>query len=129
MAPPPHLPVQCSKTKTLQGFGSLLGYLPFLLTLLIGGGIVICYCMAVAYGHVEAAFPYIRLFLKILSSFMTFRVMPNILLSCWMVHDAHFNSLINGICCLIYLLLFIRSSKNSATLKLRPIESFVYDFK
>ncbi|KAL5252303.1 hypothetical protein ACHWQZ_G015166 [Mnemiopsis leidyi] len=59
MAPPPHLPVQCSKTKTLQGFGSLLGYLPFLLTLLIGGGIVICYCMAVAYGHVEAAFPYI----------------------------------------------------------------------
>ena len=60
MAPPPHLPVQCSKTKTLQGFGSLLGYLPFLLTLLIGGGIVICYCMAVAYGHVEAAFPYIR---------------------------------------------------------------------
>ncbi|XP_063678242.1 DNA damage-regulated autophagy modulator protein 2-like isoform X6 [Bolinopsis microptera] len=59
MAPPPHLPVQCSKTMTVQGFGSLLGYLPFLLTLLIGGGIVMCYCMAVAYGHVEAAFPYI----------------------------------------------------------------------
>ena len=61
MAPPTHLPpVQCSKTMTVQGFGSLLGYLPFLLTLLIGGGIVICYCMAVGLEHVEAAFPYIR---------------------------------------------------------------------
>ena len=54
----PH--IQCSKSKTVAGFGSLLGYLPFLLTVLIGGGIVVCYCMAISYKHVEAAFPYIR---------------------------------------------------------------------
>ena len=51
--------LQFSKSKTIEGFGSLLGYLPFCLTLLIGGGIVVCYCIAVSLGHVEAAFPYI----------------------------------------------------------------------
>ena len=51
--------IKCSKSKTVRKFGSLLGCLPFLLTLLIGGGIVVCYCMAVGNGHVEAAFPYI----------------------------------------------------------------------
>ena len=59
LSPPSSSIIKCSKSKTVRKFGSLLGCLPFLLTLLIGGGIVVCYCMAVGNGHVEAAFPYI----------------------------------------------------------------------